>query len=138
MGDEDEDLALEESGNQFMTQRPKVEERKGQQKHFGAEKKDGEPSKFKDFIPSVELKPEMKANGFIVDKYLSKVAHAIKEKGYDCKVVDVEAEALCAQAVKENRIFLCTNTKFFNKKTTIPRGLLHFKASPESKLLIND
>jgi hypothetical protein len=118
-----------------MNERPKVEERKekGQQKKFGAEKKDGESGKFKDFIPSVELKPEMKANGFIVDKFLSKVAHAIKNKGYDCKIVDAEPEALVAQAVKENRIFLCTNNKFFNKKVTIPRGLLHLKASPESK-----
>ncbi len=75
----------------------------------------------------------MKANGFIVDKFLSKVANAIRSKGYDCKVVDAEPEAICAQAVKENRIFLNTNIKFFNKKTTIPRGCLHYKAGPESK-----
>lgn len=74
----------------------------------------------------------MKANGFIVDKYLSKIAQTINSKGYDCKVIDAEPEALCALAVKENRIFLSTNSKFFKKKVTIPRGLLHHKASPEN------
>jgi hypothetical protein len=38
----------------------------------------------------------MKTNGFIVDKYLSKIAQAIKNKGYDCKVVDAEPETICA------------------------------------------
>ena len=90
----DDDEEMEASGDQFMQQRPKVEDRKqGQQKHFGAEKKEGSK---KDFIPSIELKPEMKANGFIVDKFLSKIGQAIINKGYDCVIVDAEPEAVIA------------------------------------------
>jgi hypothetical protein len=90
----EDDEEMEASGEQFMQSRPKVEERKqGQQKNFGAEKKEGSK---KDFIPSIELKPEMKTQGFIVDKFLSKIALAIKSKGYDCIVVDAEPEAICA------------------------------------------
>ena len=85
-------------------------------------------------MPSNELKPEMKTQGFVVDKYLSKVAKLISNKGYDCKILDrAEPEEVVACAVKENRVFLTSNMKFFNKKVTIPRGCLHYKASPESK-----
>ncbi len=49
-------------------------------KHFGAPKEvDGEKGDKwqKDFVASNELNPEMKKNGFIVDKYLSKVGRMI-------------------------------------------------------------
>lgn len=60
-----------------MDERPKTTEVGGagssKTKKFGAAKHDPN-KKYKDFIPSSELNPEMKANGFIVDKqYLGKV-----------------------------------------------------------------
>jgi hypothetical protein len=80
--DDDDIEEQEEDSNQFIQQRPDVQPKKptGIKKHFGAPKEDGEKGGEKwqkDFVASNELKPEMKANGFIVDKYLSKVARMI-------------------------------------------------------------
>ena len=44
--------------------------------------------KEKDFIPSSNLTPEMKANGFIVDKNLFKVGKMLQNKQIDCKILD--------------------------------------------------
>jgi len=85
---------------------------------------------FKDFVASEELRPEMKQRGFIVNQYLSKVAKMIQEKGYDCLVVDTDGESIAHLAVQENRVMLTDNLKLFNKKITIPRGCLHYKAKP--------
>lgn len=82
----------------------------------------------------------MKTMGFIVDKNLFKVAKMLQDKVY-CKIPDssLDSEAICQLAVKENRIFITTNLKLFNKKLTIPRCCVAFKASPFSKTaLFND
>lgn len=50
----------------------------------------GGAKKFKDFTPSQELQPHMKSQGFIVDRYLSKVGTMLKQKGIDCKIVDTD------------------------------------------------
>lgn len=55
----------------------------------------------------------MKSQGFIVDKYLSKVARMIQEKGYDCKIVDAPKETIVKTAIEENRVYLTTDKKFF-------------------------
>lgn len=44
-----------------------------------------------------------------------------------------DSNAICTQAVKENRIFVTSNLKVFNSKLQVPRCCVHFKASPESK-----
>ncbi len=76
----------------------------------------------------------MKSQGFIVDRYLSKVGNKLKQKGVDCKIVDTDdGNVVCNQAVRENRVFLTSNLKQFNKKISLPRGCLHYKANPESK-----
>lgn len=103
----------------------------GKKKHFGAQEESKKENK--DFIASEELKPEMKLNGFIVNQYLSKVARMIQDKGYDCMIVDTDGESIAHLAVQENRVMLTDNLKLFNKKITIPRGCLHFKAKPLCK-----
>jgi uncharacterized protein with PIN domain len=85
-------------------------------------------------MPSSELRPEMKTQGFIMDKYLSKVGKMLWNKGFEVTVVDTnDGDEVCAQAIKENRIFLTNNLKISNKKVSVPRGCLHFKAPPHSK-----
>lgn len=77
----------------------------------------------------------MKANGFIMDKYLSKVGNMLTQKGLNAVVVDTEDAAIVsAQAVKENRVYLTNNIKHFNKKVSMPCGCLHYRATPFSKL----
>jgi uncharacterized protein with PIN domain len=76
----------------------------------------------------------MKTKGFIVDKNLSKVGRMISDRGYDCKVVDnADLEKVCEMAIREDRVFLTSNLKIFNKKVQMPRGCLHYKANPFSK-----
>lgn len=76
----------------------------------------------------------MKTKGFIMDRYLSKVAGMLRDKGINCKVVDSDDQKWVAgQAVKEGRILLTSNLKHFNQLLSVPRGCLHFKASPFSK-----
>ncbi len=62
----------------------------------------------------------------------------MQEKQIDCKIMDADcdSEIICAQAVKENRIFITTNLKLFNKKVQIPRCCIAYKASPFSKYLL--
>ena len=85
-------------------------------------------------MASTSLNPEMKANGFIMDKYLSKVGKMLEQKGYNALVLDTEDAAIVSsQAVKENRVYLTNNIKHFNKKVSMPCGCLHFRASPFSK-----
>lgn len=58
-------------------------------------------------------------------------------RGLDVKVIDSnDGDYVCAQAVKENRIFLTSNLKLFNKKVSVPRGCLHYKAPPKCKFQI--
>ena len=47
----------------------------------------------------------MKTNGFIMDKYLSKVGKMLQQKGINCKIVDLEADAVIAIAIKEKRVY---------------------------------
>ena len=60
----------------------KSKEIKGKKKNFG-----GKGGNQKEFIPSEGLTPEMKANGFIVDKSLHKLAKMLTDNGVDCKVL---------------------------------------------------
>ena len=93
-------------------------------------------SKNKDFITSGELRPEMKARGFVVDSNLAKVGKMIQQRGLDVKILQSsDAEQACYIAVKENRVFLTTFLNVFNKKVGVPRGCLHFKSPPYGKLL---
>jgi uncharacterized protein with PIN domain len=106
----------------------------GKKKHFAS----SGGKKEKDFIPSQGLMPEMKSQGFIVDKGLFKVGRMLQEKKIDCKILDhVDSEAICAQAIKDNRIFITTNLKLFNKKVQLPRCCLAYKSSPFSKFLLS-
>lgn len=59
----------------------------------------------------------------------------IQQKGQDVKILQVsDSEQTCYVAMKENRIFLTTYLNVFNKKAGVPRGCLHFKATPYGKL----
>jgi uncharacterized protein with PIN domain len=96
------------------------------QQHSGGNS--GSSSKF---IASVELRPEMVARGFCVDKYLGKLARLLDSRGVDCKVIQqADADLACATAVKENRVFLTSNLKVFNSKQGVPRGCLHYQDTP--------
>lgn len=78
----------------------------------------------------------MKSQGFIIDKNLFKVGKMLQEKKVDCKIPekDVDSEQICAIAVKENRIFITSNLRLFNKKLSLPRCCIAYKTSPFSKL----
>lgn len=136
---EDDDLDEDggESATKFMGSRAQInyaDQPKNKKKHFGAQK----DKQFKDFIASENLTPEHKSQGFLVDKHLFKVGRLMQEKGIDVNVSeDLESEQLCALAIKENRIFVTSNLKMFNKKISIPRCCLNFKASPHCKLFLN-
>jgi uncharacterized protein with PIN domain len=70
----------------------------------------------------------------VVDKSLAKVGKMLRENGITCVIVDSDDKyAACAQAIKENKIFLTNNLKAFNKKLSVPAGCLHYKASPFRK-----
>lgn len=116
-----------------MSERPTYDksEAKGKKKNFG-EKKAGYQ---KEFIPSEELKPEMwRTNGFMLDKNLNKLQKLMKEKGIDAKTINTkESDQICAAAIQENRIFITSNLKLFNKKLQMPRCCLFYKSSPQSK-----
>ncbi len=73
-----------------------------------------------------------------MDKNLFKVAKMLQEKKVDCKIMDssFDSEAICAQAVKDNRILITSNLKLFNKKVALPRVCIAYKASPFSKIII--
>ena len=99
-------------------------------KHFGTSEN------MKDFIPGHNLTPDMwKTHGFIVDKHLAKVGYMLRDNGCDVKIMpkDTDSEIVCAEAVKDNRIFVTSNLKLFNKKLSMLRCCLHYKANPQSK-----
>jgi uncharacterized protein with PIN domain len=76
----------------------------------------------------------MKDQGFIMDRYLSKVGNMLRNKGMNVRIVDTDdVNVVASQAAKEGRILLTSNLKAFNKLLSVPRGCLHFKASPFSK-----
>jgi uncharacterized protein with PIN domain len=67
----------------------------------------------------------------MMDKNLNKVTKLLQEKGVDCKTVyAAESEQICAAAIQENRIFVTSNMKLFNKKIAMPRVCLFYKSSP--------
>lgn len=72
-------------------------------------------------------------NGFIVDKNLSKLARKLQDGGIDC--VDptdtADSEKICGRAIADNRIFITSNLKLFNKKGVMSRCCVHYKDSPE-------
>jgi uncharacterized protein with PIN domain len=92
---------------------------------------EGGKNKIKNFIPSGELTPEIKARGFVVDSNLAKVGKMIQQRGVDVKILaSSDAVQTCYVAFKENRVFLTTFLNVFNKKGGVPRGCLHYKATP--------
>jgi hypothetical protein len=129
----DEDYGEElKEGETFLNSRPEVTNKRddmGKKKHFGTSEN------MKDFIPSHNLTPEMwKQHGFIVDKHLLKVGKMLQNRGINCVVLDTpDSDKICEVAVRENRIFVTSNLKLFNKKTSMPRCCLHYKAPPPSK-----
>ena len=69
-----------------------------------------------------------------MDKNLVKVGRMMQSKGIDCKIYDgMDSDQICEKAIKENRVFVTSNLKLFNKKVSMPRCCIHFKASPFSK-----
>jgi hypothetical protein len=94
-----------------------------------------EQGKFKKLVTSKGLTPDSvkTLSGFMVDKNLSKLAKKLQEKGIDC--VDPtdtqDSEKICGRAIAENRIFITSNLRLFNKKGAMPRCCVHYKDSPE-------
>lgn len=57
------------------------------------------------------------------------------EKKIDCKFLEEikDTDIICQVAVKENRIFLTTSSKTFNKKISMPRVCLNAKLRVSGK-----
>ena len=51
--------------------------------------------------------------------------------------MDCDGDNLANLAMQKNRVLLTDNLKLFNKKISIPRGCLHYKAKPYSKYNLN-
>ncbi|TNV82624.1 hypothetical protein FGO68_gene7441 [Halteria grandinella] len=88
-----------------------------------------EEQKILGFIPSPGLTPEMKSQGFIVDKYLITIGKLLIEKGHDCLIIESEDHSIMiAQALKDNRVVLTNSLKMQKKLEPHPCGFLNFKA----------
>jgi uncharacterized protein with PIN domain len=64
------------------------------------------------------LRPDVaNTQGFIVDKSLPKLGRRLNSKGIDCKIIENEKDSnkIMDIAIKENRIFVTSNFKVFNK-----------------------
>jgi len=71
------------------------------------------------------------SNGFIVDRNLSKLAHLLKEKGVDCLITNYnDSEQICSKALEQDRIFITSNLKLFNRKSVMNRCCVHYKDNP--------
>lgn len=71
-------------------------------------------------------------HGFIVDKNLTKLARMLQEKGIDCRIpTDTnDSEKICSRALEEDRIFITSNLKLFNRKSVMNRCCVHYKDNP--------
>jgi uncharacterized protein with PIN domain len=73
----------------------------------------------------------MKHQGFVMNKYLSRVGGYIRNKGYYVKIIETDDFNVVYQvAVKEGRVLLTNNFKHFKSCGEVPAGCLQFKAGP--------
>jgi uncharacterized protein with PIN domain len=80
----------------------------------------------------------MITRGMVVDSNLAKLGKMLQQKGVDCKILTAAESGIASQiAHKENRVYITSNLRVFNQSGTVPRGCVHFKATPYSKL-VND
>ncbi len=77
----------------------------------------------------------MKELGFMVDKNLFRIGKMLQDRKIYCHIPDqgLDSETICKNAMNDNRVFITTNLKLFNKKLTVPMCCVAFKASPASK-----
>ena len=75
-------------------------------------------------------------HGFIVDKNLNKLARMLQEKNIDCVIPDTtDSEKICARALEQDRIFITSNLKLFNRKNAMNRCCVHYKDSPQKQFM---
>jgi uncharacterized protein with PIN domain len=73
-----------------------------------------------------------KSNGFIVDRNLKKLGYLLREIGVDCSIPDLnDSEQICSKALEQDRIFVTSNLKLFNRKSVMNRCCVHYKDNPQ-------
>ena len=84
-----------------------------------------------------ELRASMwQTHGFIVDKSLYKLGRMLQEKNIDCVIPDTQdSEKICSRALEEDRIFITSNLKLFNRKAAMNRCCVHYKNPPHVQFM---
>ena len=75
-------------------------------------------------------------NGFMVDRNLSKLGQILQEKGIDCAITQLnDSEQICSKALEQDRIFITSNLKLFNRKSVMNRCCVHYKDNPHKQFI---